>query len=322
MGFPTARLVRLALPALSAVGAVALLYYLRRLQKGVRTPFLERKRKKVQILDVKNLTSDTKRFRLSLGDSNKVLGLPVGKHIVLYAPNPLSSRETGLWNGKEDPETSKAEIERKYTPVTGNESLGFVDLVVKVYSPGKTKMPDGKEIVWEDGGKLGLYLDRKKPGDYIEINGPMGVNEYLGCGAFKLPGRTVNVKRVAMLAGGTGLTPMLQVVTAALRDPTDRCRFSLLYANKTEDDILCRDMLDSVAAQSGGRFKIYYTLDFPPTGWKHKQGFITQEMIKECMPPPADDVLVLMCGPPPMVEFACKRNLEALGYAKERMASF
>lgn len=29
-----------------------------------------------------------------------------------------------------------------------------------------------------------------------------------------------------------------------------------------------------------------------------------------------------MCGPPPMVKFACKANLDALGYAKTDQLSF
>eukprot|EP00435_Cladocopium_sp_Y103_P049554 s1082_g15.t1 len=44
--------------------------------------------------------------------------------------------------------------------------------------------------------------------------------------------------------------------------------------------------------------------------------------IKECLPPPSPETLILMCGPPPMVEFACRKNLQALGYEKDRMVSF
>merc|ERR1712050_502343 len=95
-----------------------------------------------------------------------------------------------------------------------------------------------------DGGKGSLFLDSKRVGDEIEINGPIGVNEYLGRGTFKLPGRTVTVKKIGMMAGGTGLTPMLQVAQAIMRDPEDTSIVSLLYANKTTDDILCKDLLD------------------------------------------------------------------------------
>jgi len=37
---------------------------------------------------------------------------------------------------------------------------------------------------------------------------------------------------------------------------------------------------------------------------------------------PGPDVLVLMCGPPPMLEHACKPNLLALGYDKSLMWEF
>jgi len=224
--------------------------------------------------------------------------------------------------GKADADKGKGEIERKYTPITGNETLGYVDVIVKIYRPGVVKMPDGRQITWEDGGKGSLFLDSKKPGDEIEINGPVGIHEYLGRGTFKMPGRTVSVKNVGMMAGGAGLTPMLQVVQAALRDSADTCTFRLLYANKTEDDILCREMLDELAQQSDGRFEVNYTLDFPPEAWTGKTGFISQDMIKECLPGPGVDTLILMCGPPPMIQFACKQNLEALGYDKSAMLAF
>ena len=71
-----------------------------------------------------------------------------------------------------------------------------------------------------------------------------------------------------------------------------------------------------------GRFKVYYTLDFPPEGWKGMTGFISQDMIKECLPTPSQDTLFLMCGPPPMIQFACKQNLEAFGYDKGSVLAF
>lgn len=292
------------------------------MRKQAEKIFLNKERQKVEIIDVKELSHDTKRFRLSLGKEDAVLGLPTGKHIVVYAPNPEKCVAGGTWNGKPDSDKARPEVERKYTPVTGNETKGHVDIVVKIYRPGTSKMPDGSEVSWEDGGKGSLYLDGKKPGDFIEIKGPVGVNEYLGRGVFKLPGRELTVRNVGMLAGGTGLTPMLQVVQAALRETTDKVNFTLLYANKTEDDILCRDMLEELAQSSKGRFKVHYTLDFPPEGWAHEVGFITTDMIKKCLPAPSDETLVLMCGPPVMVEKACKRNLEALGYHKKAMVAF
>jgi NAD(P)H-flavin reductase len=232
--------------------------------------------------------------------------------------------ESGKWNGREDPDKGKAEIMRSYTPVTGDEVKGYVDLVVKIYRPGTVTMADGSKAVWANGGKLSKHLDQMKKGDYVEISGPVGANEYLGRGKFKYPGSDPNktFSSVGMMAGGSGITPMLQVVQAALRDKSDTTKFSLIYANKTEDDILVKDLLESAVLESNGRFKVHYTLDFPPEGWTHKKGFITKDMIKECLPDLSENPLMLMCGPPGMVEYACKKNLLEMGYEKKSLVSF
>lgn len=311
-----------ALATLLALG-VGIILGLKML-KGRTKVFLEKgKRKRVELLSVEELSHDTKRFRLDLGSKNTKLGLPTGKHVSIYCPNPPSCLSSGKWNGRDDPDRGKNEISRSYTPTTSEQISGYADLVIKMYRTGSFKMPDGKEVVWEDGGKMSRYLDSLKAGDSIEIMGPSGLIQYLGNGAFKLPGsREATASKVGMIAGGTGITPMLQIITAALEDSADTCEFSLLYANKTEDDILVKDMLEAAAASSKGRFKVHYTLDFPPAGWKGHKGFITADMIKECLPPPGPDSLVVMCGPPPMIQFACKANLDTLGYPKDRQISY
>jgi len=304
---------QLALPIIAVGGLVGLVLYF---AKRPKKKLLDRIRKSIQVIEVKQVTHDTKEIRLSTGDKNTVLGLPVGKHICLFAPNPQKCLQSGKWNGKDDPDQGELEIKRSYTP-TLSDTPGFVELVVKVYRPSTVTMPDGRSITWADGGKMSLHLDSLKVGDWLAIDGPIGLVEYLGMGKFKLPGRMTETKHVGMLAGGTGITPMLQIVSAAMLEKGDSTKFSLIYGNKTQDDILVREQLDELEKHSGGRFKVHYTLDFPPEGWTQKKGFITADMIKECLPAPSEKPLILMCGPPPMVEFACKKNLEALGYEKK-----
>ena len=45
-------------------------------------------------------------------------------------------------------------------------------------------------------------------------------------------------------------------------------------------------------------------------------------MLKEHMPPPGPDTQILMCGPPPMINFACIPNLEKLGYTSDMYFPF
>jgi len=297
---------------------VAAILYLLLAGGGSKKPkgpkFLNKKRQQIVLGERVDLSHDTVRFRFNLPKSAPVLGLPIGKHFKLFCPNP-SGKVTGQWNGREDPEDGSEEIERKYTPCTSDDEVGYVDLVIKVYKRGVVER-------FPDGGKMSQYMDTLQVGDKLDIMGPIGMNEYLGKGKFMIGKREVTCKNLGMLAGGTGITPMLQVMSAILKDPKDPTKVSLLYANQTEDDILVRDMLDALAAKHPTRMKVWYTLDRPPTSWAYSSGFITDGMISEHLPQPGDDTLMLMCGPPPMVKFACQQNLDKLGHAKERQVAF
>ena len=56
--------------------------------------------------------------------------------------------------------------------------------------------------------------------------------------------------------------------------------------------------------------------------WKYSSGFISADMIKNHLPPPGDHTQILMCGPPPMIKFACLPNLEKLGFTPEMYFAF
>ena len=120
--------------------------------------------------------------------------------------------------------------------------------------------------------------------------------------------------QVVMVAGGTGITPMLQLIRAIAKDPRDKTKVSLLYANQTEKDILLREELEEVAKKHPDQVKLWYTIDTASEGWKYSTGFVNDDMISKQMFPPSPDTIVLMCGPPPMINYACTPNLDKLGY--------
>jgi cytochrome-b5 reductase len=99
-----------------------------------------------------------------------------------------------------------------------------------------------------------------------------------------------------MIAGGTGITPMLQIIRAALKNPADHTKLSLIYANVNPEDILLKQELDGLVARNPGRFKVYYVLNNPPTPWNGGVGFVSMEQIRTHMPKPSDDIKILMCG--------------------------
>jgi len=277
--------------------------------------FLDQKKKKkitlvepntkyaLKLIEKENLSHDTRRFRFELPSSEHVLGLPTGQHIYLTA------RIDGQL------------IVRPYTPTSSDEDHGFMDLVVKVYFKNvHPKFPDG--------GKMSQYLENMKIGDTIDVRGPSGHLVYNGNGEFairkdkKSEPKTISVKRVSMIAGVTGITPMLQLIRQVFRDENDRTCLSLLFANQTEEDILLREELEEVQKQYPERFKLWYTVDRPGEGWTYSSGFISADMIKDHLFPPSDDDLVVMCGPPPMINFACIPNLDKLEYNPEMRFSY
>jgi len=86
---------------------------------------------------------------------------------------------------------------------------------------------------------------------------------------------------VALIGGGSGITPLYQLIDHALNDPTNRTRFTLLYANVTEADILLRDELAALQRAHPTRFKIVHSLDNPPvSGWSGASGYVSRELIK------------------------------------------
>lgn len=56
--------------------------------------------------------------------------------------------------------------------------------------------------------------------------------------------------------------------------------------------------------------------------WDYSQGFISEDMVRDHLPPPSEDTFILMCGPPPMIQFACNPNLDRVGHASSNRFTF
>lgn len=111
-----------------------------------------------------------------------------------------------------------------------------------------------------------------------------------------------------------------QIIRAALSNPLDATRMSLIYANVNENDILLKSELDQLAKDHPLRFQVYYVLNNPPDAWTGGVGFVTKDMINERMPESEPLHKMLLCGPPPMLT-AMKRHLTELGWPKANTIS-
>lgn len=122
------------------------------------------------------------------------------------------------------------------------------------------------------------------------------------------------IKNIGMIAGGTGIAPMLQVISAIVRNPEDLTRVDLIFANVTEEDILLKEDIDDLA-EKYPNFNVHYVLNEEPKSgkWNGSIGFVTEDIIKKHISPPSDDTKIFICGPPPMVS-AMKKATANLGY--------
>lgn len=164
-----------------------------------------------------------------------------------------------------------------------------------------------------------------QPGDQLEFRGPIV--------AYNLEKNKKS--QIGMIAGGAGITPMLQVIHGVFNDSSfSNTKITLLFGNQTEQDILLKEELDKIARDHPDRFKVVYALDKAPEGWDGVSGYITKEVIEEHMPSPNDDdAIIMVCGPPPMVKsiagdkkFIGQGNfggiLKELGYSKKNVFKF
>ncbi|KAG2579300.1 hypothetical protein PVAP13_6NG244624 [Panicum virgatum] len=252
-----------------------------------------------RLVDKKELSRDVRLFRFAVPSADKALGLPVGKHILVCADI----------DGKL--------CARAYTPTSAADEVGHFELLVKVYLKGEhPKFPDG--------GLMTQYLDSLPIGSCVDVKGPLGHVAYAGRGEFVINGEPRRVRRLAMVAGGSGIAPMYQVIQEVLRDqPEDRTAMHLVSANRTEEDILLRGELDRWAAEFPDRLKVWYVVDQvkrPEEGWEYSVGFLTEDILREHVPKGGDDALALACGPPAMIQLAVAPNLEKMKY--QRSSSF
>jgi len=166
---------------------------------------------------------------------------------------------------------------RPYTPITTNEQKGYFELMVKGYPTGI----------------VSKYLCSLKPGDSVEVKGPFP----------KLPYSANMKKRIGMIAGGSGITPMIQVIKEILNNPGDKTQIALVFANQTPADILLRSELDDMAEKSKGQLTITYIVDdnnVADPQIRHV-GRVSGDLVYSTMPPPSSDTFVYVCGPPPML---------------------
>jgi len=140
-------------------------------------------------------------------------------------------------------------------------------------------------------------------GDTVEVKGPIGHFLWEGEGLASIHGEKWHIEEIGLVCGGSGITPILQVLRAILTDPLDgKTKVWVIDVNRHFEDILCRQELERLAAEHQGRFNLHMSLTGKPLpgNWAQSVGHITREMLEKHLPAPGNNKLVCICGPSSM----------------------
>ncbi|ORC83340.1 NADH-dependent fumarate reductase, partial [Trypanosoma theileri] len=219
-------------------------------------------------------------LRFNLPGALQRSGLSLGQFIAIR----------GEWDGRQ--------LIGYYSPITLPDDLGVIGILAR-----------------SDKGTLKEWISALQPGDAVEMK---------GCGGLVIERRFSErnlyfaghvIKKLCLIAGGTGVAPMLQIIRAALKKPFIDTIESvrLIYAAEDVSELTYREVLEQHQRESKGKFRTTFVLNRPPAMWTDGVGFIDKEILKANVQPPADNLLVAICGPPVM-QRVIKMTLKGLGH--------
>jgi ferredoxin-NADP reductase len=182
---------------------------------------------------------------------------------------------------------SGKELQKHFTISSSPSESGFVEFTKRI-----------------TGSEFSNALNALEKGDWAKISAPYGDFTFEG-----------EFAKVAMLSGGIGITPLRSMCRYCTDMKLD-IKITLLYGNRSEQDIVFRKELEEMK-KLNGNLKVIFTLDESSESWTGNKGRITADMIKKEIPDYLDTVF-LTCGPPVMVE-VMKKLLATLNIPQEKI---
>jgi ferredoxin-NADP reductase len=159
-----------------------------------------------------------------------------------------------------------------------------------------------------DDGEVSPYLvDELRVGDEIELRGPIG-GYFVWEQALGGP--------LLLVAGGSGIVPLRSILrhwaAGSRGDPV-----RLLYSARGLDDVIYREELVKLAADSAAEIHVTLTRTWPDD-WTGGRGRVDRRLLEEIAWPAGEQPLVYVCGPTGFVESVASTFVE-LGHAPARI---
>lgn len=163
------------------------------------------------------------------------------------------------------------------------------------------------------GGRVSTHLvDGAREGHTLEVLGPSG--------SF-VPAPAAGPRRLVLVAGGSGITPLASIARTLLASEP-QTRVALVYGNRGERDVILRGALAALATEHAPRFVVRHVLEAPPPGWTGGVGRLDAPALARELDgmgePDAPTTEYFLCGPAPMM-VAARGLLEGRGVAPARI---
>jgi ferredoxin-NADP reductase len=152
----------------------------------------------------------------------------------------------------------------------------------------------------KDGEVSPYLLDELRVGDQLELRGPIG-GYFVWTGAARGP--------VYLLAGGTGITPLMSMLRHRDRLPS-RPPALLIYSARSWEDIVYRDELEAMVRRDSSFRLVYALTRQQPKDWRGHRERINKDLLAANWLPPADNPTIYVCGPTTFVETAASLLVE------------
>ena len=190
----------------------------------------------------------------------------------------------------------------------------FFTVVVEVGGQTHRRAYSASSAPGEHGGGVRLTIKRVSGGvvsNYLVENTRVGDEwNILGPSGTFVPGMATGPRLLVLLAGGSGVTPMLSMVRTLLaREPNTH--IVLVLGSRTQADILFHDELQALVQVHKGRLVLRMYIDEHTSNWNGGVGRLTADVLEAVLRTLEDAEAYFVCGPSPMME-AARSALRAL----------
>lgn len=148
----------------------------------------------------------------------------------------------------------------------------------------------------KESGDFTRTIRQTLPGDTALLEGPFGRFSYT---------LYPEDQDFVFIAGGIGITPLMGMLRH-MRDTAQDANVLLLYANRSEKDIVFRSELAEMAAEGAPRLDVVHIISDPDPGWQGEAGRLDQAKLARLVGTEIKGKTFYVCAPPKMTESVIK----------------